>query len=193
MWFDIWQQIQSCMFFWLSPVGKKQQQKKTVEGSAQRFPQINDVVPWGSIDEDGCDLLTFVKICFCACVSLCVCVFVHSSAWPLLRLPPSLWINAVSFFDHFHRNSLQKHQINFSECFEQKTVICASGWQLGSTCQSMFFKVKHSLIVYNITCQKTSTNTPKHPTGTRPALNWYECQNSAQEKYAAISSNIAVL
>lgn len=44
-------------------------------------------------------------------VWVCVCTV---QLWPLLQLPPSLWINAVSFFDHFHRYSLQMHQINFS-------------------------------------------------------------------------------
>lgn len=189
MWFDIWQQIQSCMFFWLSPVGKNNNKKRQLKALPSGFLKLMMLFPEAVSMKTGVICWHLLRSVFVP-VWVCVCVCAHSSV-VTFALVASISLNKCCFiFWSFSQKLFTKapNQL-FRVLWTENSHLC----QLGSTCQSMFFKVKHSLIVYNITCQKTSTNTPKHPTRMRPALNWYECQNSAQEKYAAISSNIAVL
>lgn len=144
MWFDIWQQIQSCMFSWLSPVGKNNNKKKRqLKALPSGFLKLMMLFPEAVLMKTGVICWHLLRSVF---VPVWVCVSVHS--WAVTFAPvASISLNKCCFIFWSLSQKL------FTNAPNQLFI---SGWQSGSTCRSIFRH--HSLIVYNM-----SENINKYP------------------------------
>lgn len=95
MWFDIWQQIQSCMFFWLSPVGKNNNKKRQLKALPSSFLKLMMLFPEAVSMKTGVICWHLLRSVFVP-VWVCVCVCAHSSV-VTFALVASISLNKCCF------------------------------------------------------------------------------------------------